>query len=339
MASTIVILCFVAATCYILRWIFLYFRGGQDKIEGITNKYVLITGSGSGFGKEIAVELDQLGFRVIATCRTKTGEDSVRAVCSDRVKTYCMDVTDANQVQEVYESIKKEIPADEGLWGLVNNAGKLTVGMVEWQPLDSFKSIADVNLWGMIFVTQTFLPLVKKARGRIVNMGSILGRIALPYLHAYTISKYGVAAFSDALRREIHSWGVHVSIIEAGAHKTKLVSGDLLAEQLQSQWNGLSEQLKQEYGGDEGLQRGLKKMKLFDTVTSARTDKVVSSVVHALTSRNPRTHYVIGLDAKVMVWLAMMPSCITDFLFRIMAVINPGPGPRRNVSHEFTNSS
>lgn len=63
-----------------------------------------------------------------------------------------------------------------GLWGLVNNAGKLKVGMVEWQSMDSFKSIADVNLWGMILVTQTFLPLVKKARGRLINMGSILGK-------------------------------------------------------------------------------------------------------------------------------------------------------------------
>ena len=114
MASTIVILCFVAGTCYILRWIFLYFGGEHDKIEGVRNKYVLITGSGSGFGKEIAIHLDQLGFRVIATCRTKAGEDSVRAVCSNRVKTFCMDVTDINQVQEVYENIKKEIPADEG---------------------------------------------------------------------------------------------------------------------------------------------------------------------------------------------------------------------------------
>lgn len=70
-------------------------------------------------------------------------------------------------------------------------------------------------------------------------------------------------------------------------------------------------------------------MKLFDAVTSSRTDKVVSSVVHALTSRNPRTHYVIGLDAKAMVLLAMMPACITDFLFRILAVIIPGPGPKR----------
>lgn len=126
MASTIVILCFVPATCYILRRIFLYFREGQDKIDGIRNKYVLITGSGSGFGKEIAVQLDQLGFRVFATCRTKAGEDSVRAVCSNRVKTYCMDVTDVSQVQEVYQSVKKEIPADEGIFViLISKLGTL----------------------------------------------------------------------------------------------------------------------------------------------------------------------------------------------------------------------
>lgn len=82
------------------------------------------------------------------------------------------------------------------------------------------------------------------------------GRIVLPYLSAYTISKYGVSAFSDALRREMFPWGVHVSIIEAGAHKTKLVSGDVLAEQWQSLWNGLSEEMKREYGGKEGLRRG-----------------------------------------------------------------------------------
>ena len=118
MESMVVTLCFVVAgvitTCYILKWFFLSLRGEQGNVEGITNKYVLITGCGSGFGKEFAMRLDQLGFRVIATCRTKSGEESVRAVCSNRVKTYCMDITDVKQVQEVYESIKNEIPADKG---------------------------------------------------------------------------------------------------------------------------------------------------------------------------------------------------------------------------------
>lgn len=72
---------------------------------------------------------------------------------------------------------------------------------------------------------------------------------------AYSISKYGVEAFSDALRREMRPWGVNVSIIEAGAHKTKLVSGDVLVNQWQSLWDGLNEELKEEYG-QEGLQKG-----------------------------------------------------------------------------------
>ena len=118
MASIMTALCLVvmsvAATYYILKWVFLYFRGDEGEIGGRANKNVLITGCGSGFGKEIALRLDQLGFRVIATCRTKAGEESVRAICSDRVKTYCMDVTNVRQVHEVFESIKNEIPVNKG---------------------------------------------------------------------------------------------------------------------------------------------------------------------------------------------------------------------------------
>ena len=90
------------------------FCGQKNTVEDITNKYVLITGCTSGFGKEIAMRLDQLGFRVFATCRTKEGQDSLRGVCSDRVKAYVMDVTDRGQVQEVFEMIKREIPDDKG---------------------------------------------------------------------------------------------------------------------------------------------------------------------------------------------------------------------------------
>lgn len=200
--------------------------------------------------------------------------------------------------------------------------------MIEWQPLESFKEIVDVNLWGMMYVTKTFLPLIKRARGRVLNVGSILGRITLPYMTAYAISKYGVEAFSDALRRETRPWGVNVSIIEAGAHKTKLVSGDVLINQWQSMWDGLSEEMKQEYG-QEGLQKGLVSLKLFDSVASPHIHKVVNSVVHALTSRNPQTRYVIGLDAKALVCLSMLPAGITDFLFRIMA-LSPEPRLKKN---------
>lgn len=114
MASAVVILCLIAAIFYLLRRLFVNCCGQKDTAEGITNKYVLITGCRSGFGKEIAMRLDQLGFRVFATCRTKEGEDSLREVCSDNVKTFVMDVTDRGQVQEVFEKIKREISDDKG---------------------------------------------------------------------------------------------------------------------------------------------------------------------------------------------------------------------------------
>ncbi|KAK2572206.1 Short-chain dehydrogenase/reductase family 9C member 7 [Acropora cervicornis] len=272
---------------YFLWKLFSFFRRGENRIRDLSGKYVLITGCGSGFGKEITQRLDHLGFRVLATCRTQEGVESVRQVCSEKIKTYVMDVTDKINVQE---------------------------------------GIADVNLWGTILVTQTFLPLVKKARGRVINMGSILGRIVMPYLPAYSISKYGVAAFSDALRREMFPWGVRVSIIEAGAHRTKLLSGDILAKQWESQWNQLSDELKQEYG-QEGLQKGLNSLKFLHGVSSPNTGNVVSSVIHALTSRDPQSHYLVGLDAKALAWLAIIPTRLTDFLMNITRFT---PGPRES---------
>ncbi|XP_029191633.2 short-chain dehydrogenase/reductase family 9C member 7-like [Acropora millepora] len=314
---------FLSGIFYFLWKLFSFFRRGESRIRDVSGKYVLITGCGSGFGKEITQRLDHLGFRVLATCRTQEGVESVTQVCSEKIKTYVMDVTDTKNVQEVFEKIKNEILGEEGLWGLINNAGKLEVGMVDWQSLESFKGIADVNLWGTILVTQTFLPLVKKARGRVINMGSILGRIVMPYLPAYSISKYGVAAFSDALRREMLPWGVRVSIIEAGAHRTKLLSGDILAKQWESQWNQLTDELKQEYG-QEGLKKGLNSLKFLHGVSSPNTGNVVSSVIHALTSRDPQSHYLIGLDAKALAWLAIIPTRLTDFLLNITR-FTPGP--------------
>ena len=89
----------------------------------------------------------------------------------------------------------------QGLWGVVNNAGKFgPLGRVEWISLPDYKPLIDVNLFGVVDVTTTFLPLVKKTRGRIVNTSSVLGRISLEFMIPYDISKYGVEALTDSLR-------------------------------------------------------------------------------------------------------------------------------------------
>ncbi|KAJ7365626.1 Retinol dehydrogenase 5 [Desmophyllum pertusum] len=144
-----------------------------------------------------------MGVCVLAACLTKQGERELKSVTSDKLKTFQMDVTDSQQIEDVHEQVKNMLPSGHGLWGLVNNAGIAIFGPVEWTPLDHIKRIADVNLWGVIDVTKTFLPLVKKSQGRVVNLSSLAGRLSYAHWSAYCISKHGVEAFSDALRREM----------------------------------------------------------------------------------------------------------------------------------------
>ncbi|NXK18687.1 BDH protein, partial [Thinocorus orbignyianus] len=101
-----------------------------------------------------------------------------------------------------------------GLWGLVNNAGVSTFGEVEFASLDNYKNVAEINLWGTVRVTKAFLPLIRRAKGRVVNITSMLGRMVSPSRSCYCISKFGVAAFSDCLRQEMYRWGVRVILIE-----------------------------------------------------------------------------------------------------------------------------
>ncbi|XP_015759500.1 PREDICTED: dehydrogenase/reductase SDR family member 9-like isoform X1 [Acropora digitifera] len=145
----------------------------KPKID-IKGKYVLITGCDTGFGRATAIELDRMGAYVLATCLTNEGEKSLKSVTSDKLKTFQMDVTNSKHIKHVYEEIKKETSLD-GLWGVVNNAGILCLSPIEWMPLDDFKRTADVNIWGMIDVTKTFLPLLKRSKGRVVNLSSSAG--------------------------------------------------------------------------------------------------------------------------------------------------------------------
>ncbi|ROT62769.1 putative D-beta-hydroxybutyrate dehydrogenase, mitochondrial-like [Penaeus vannamei] len=135
-------------------------------------KAVLITGCDSGFGFATALFLDQM-----------------------------MDVTQQEQIDNALSSVRSLLPPGEVLWGLVNNAGVSQYGAVEWVSMDDYRSICEVNLFGTIAVTKAFLPLIRSAKGRVVNVGSVRGRMTSPLGAAYEVSKYGVEAFSDVLRR------------------------------------------------------------------------------------------------------------------------------------------
>jgi len=201
------------------------------------------------------------------------------------------------------------------LWGVVNNAGVARLGLIEWMPFDEFKQVADVNLWGLIDVTKTFLPLVKKAEGRVVNFSSMLGQLSVPTSCAYCITKYGVEAFSDALRREMSPWNVRVSIIEPGSFKTGLMDGNRAERIFRGHWESLSEEIREDYS-EEYVERLIKIFHKGLDMCSGHTYKVVNAVVDALMSNNPQTRYQVGLDSKLVTFMALLPSSGPDMVLQ-----------------------
>ncbi|XP_031565934.1 retinol dehydrogenase 7-like [Actinia tenebrosa] len=284
-----------------------------QKVKNISKKFVLITGCDKGFGRLAAIELDLLGFQIIATCLTTQGKDDLERVCSQRTKVFLLDVTKTKQIKEVYSEVNRFIPKDVGLWALINNAGIFIPGPVEWQPLDAFKRTADVNLWGVIDMTKTFLPLVRKAQGRIVNLSSIAGRMPFTYMSAYCITKFGVETFSDVLRREVKPFGVKVILIEPSGYKTPLMNEEYMKISWNKEWEDLSDEAKDVYD-DEYRGKAFKALRNTFSTASDDIGMVVKALEVAVTSKAPRDRYLVGLTASVLAFIAFLPSAIVDTL-------------------------
>ena len=134
------------------------------------------------------------------------------------------------------------------LWAVVNNAGIGYPGPIEWMTVEEMKRVVNINLWGMVSVCKTFLPLLKKTKGRIVNVASTSGRLASPVAAAYCISKFGVEAFSDSLRNEMRHFRVTVHVIEPGMFKTNITRLEKNCWYLQRLWENLDTDTKECYG-------------------------------------------------------------------------------------------
>uniref|UniRef100_A0A4X2KZ48 Retinol dehydrogenase 16 n=2 Tax=Vombatus ursinus TaxID=29139 RepID=A0A4X2KZ48_VOMUR len=179
---------------YLFRW-----HRERQVVSNLGDKYVFITGCDSGFGNLLAKQLDFRGMRVLAACLTEKGAEQLRHGTSDRVETVILDVTKTESITAAARWVKEHV-GNKGLWGLVNNAGVIYPDVcTELMDKQDLIKTLDVNLIGLIEVTLNMLPMLKQDRGRIVNVSSIMGRIAF-YSVPYCCSKYGVEAFSDCLR-------------------------------------------------------------------------------------------------------------------------------------------
>ncbi|HEV2125399.1 MAG TPA: SDR family NAD(P)-dependent oxidoreductase, partial [Chloroflexota bacterium] len=182
---------------------------------------VVITGASTGIGHACALHLDALGFRVFAGVRREADGDSLRRQASDRLTPLILDVTDEATIEAASEHVHQAM-GDAGVSGLVNNAGIAIGGPLELIQLDDLRRQLEVNVIGQVAVTQAFLPLLRHGRGRIVNMGSISGRVAGPFVGPYAASKFAMEALTDSLRLELRPWGVHVAIVEPGVIATPI---------------------------------------------------------------------------------------------------------------------
>ncbi|KAM3932627.1 D-beta-hydroxybutyrate dehydrogenase, mitochondrial-like [Leptodactylus fuscus] len=286
-------------------------------------KAVLITGCDSGFGLALAKHLHKLGFTVFAGCllKDKNGEGAqeLESFHSNRMKVLQLNVCSEEEVTQAVEFVKKNLEnPDTGLWGLVNNAGTSTFGEVEFTSLDTYKEIAEVNLWGTIRVTKAFLPLVRQSKGRVVCMASMLGRMAVPSRSSYCISKYGVEAFSDCLRREMYRWGVKVIIIEPGnfVAATGIFTKEGVERRGQDMWEQASETVRDDYGKAYFCHQ-VARMKAFVTSGTKDTTPVVNVITDALTSKYPYTRYN-PMDTYYWIKVQIMthlPAAITDNIY------------------------
>ncbi|XP_008117223.2 retinol dehydrogenase 5 isoform X2 [Anolis carolinensis] len=302
------------------------------KEKNLSGKYVFITGCDSGFGRALAKHLDRNGFRIIAACLSEKGCQELMASTSQSLKTVLLNLTDPSSIDDAVKFVRKETE-DIGLYGLVNNAGRsMPMAPTDWMQLEDFRTTLDVNLMGLIGVTLKLLPLLKKSRGRIVNVSSVLGRLAC-IGGGYCVSKCGVEAFSDSLRRDMHHFGVQVSIIEPGFFKTGVTHLESIERELFRLWNQLTPEVRDSYG-EKYFIKYLRMQRLsMNKLCDADLSKVTRCMEHALIAKYPRTRYGVGWDAKLL-WLPLSyaPTFLSDMMLRMLL---PLPRDGKNQASRF----
>jgi len=270
---------------------------------------VLLTGASRGIGEACALRLDELGFAVCAGVRRAADGEALRRKGSPGLTPVILDVADAASIASAAAAVAG-IVGEAGLAGLVNNAGISIAGPLEFLSLGQLRDQFEVNVIGLVAVTQAFLPLVRQGSGRIVNMASMEGRVAMPFVGPYCASKFAVEALTNSLRMELESWSIPVSVIEPGIVATSLMERSL--EAAEEAGKELPERAHELYDPAIAAAREAADRLGRHTVP---VELVVRAVVHALTARKPKARYVVGQDARFMEFLSrLLPDRLCNWI-------------------------
>jgi NAD(P)-dependent dehydrogenase (short-subunit alcohol dehydrogenase family) len=270
----------------------------------------VITGASTGIGRGVALRLDREGWRVFAGVRKAQDGERLAAEAGPRLVPLILDVTDAGNIATAASTVAEALGPGAGLNGLVNNAGIAISGPVEFVPIDDWRRQLEVNVIGQVAVTQAFLPLLRSAKGRIVNIGSIGGRSSTPFVGPYAASKYALEGINDALRRELRKWGMWVAIVEPGAIATPIWEKG--RAEARAALDALPAAGRELYGRDlENVERTVERV----AASGLPPEQVADAILHALTASRPRARYLIGREAKARVLAeALLPVRAFDFV-------------------------
>ena len=276
--------------------------------DGTGTRTVVVTGASTGIGEACALRLDEAGWRVFAGVRKPADAERLKQEASERLTPITLDVTDQAQIEAAAKTVSDAV-GEGGLQGLVNNAGISINGPLEFLTSDDLRKQLEVNVIGQVAMTQAFLPLIRKGHGRIVNIGSIAGKMSTPFLAPYCASKHAMEAISDALRQELRPWGIHVALVEPGSIKTEIWDKGLRdADDFQK---NAPEEALQLYGkAFNALRDAAEKF----GAAGIPADRVAKPVEHALTSGRPRTRYIVGFDATMQSIIRRVPDRLRDRL-------------------------
>jgi NAD(P)-dependent dehydrogenase (short-subunit alcohol dehydrogenase family) len=270
----------------------------------------LVTGASKGIGEACATRLARRGWRVFAGFRDPADGERMEA---QGLVPVPLDVTDAGQIADAARTVEAAT-GEHGLDGVVNNAGIALAGPLEFLPIDRLRQQLEVNVVGQLAVTCALLPALRRARGRVVFIGSISGRSALPFTGAYAASKFALEAIADSLRVELMPWELRVAIVEPGVIATPIWETSL----------GFSEGLLAEMPPEAMKYYGAKMPGLRKRALRGKDgrdpDDVARAVEHALTARRPRLRYVVGTDARLRLAFQRLPARLRDRI--ISAAVN-----------------
>lgn len=248
---------------------------------------VLITGTSSGLGRAAALTLDKQGYRVFAGVRTEKDAESLKHDASGNLTPIILDITKAEQIQSALDFVSLATD-DEGLFALVNNAVAVVHGPLECVPIEDVRWLFEVNVTGYIAVTQAFLPLLRKAKGRIINISAVGGRVATPYFGHLSASKFALESLTDCWRMELRSSQIEVLSILAGSFNTEV--HEKVEASYQKTLANMSPEAKAIYGKNQRIH---KELTIEGNRNGMPSEKVVEAILEALEARKPKRQYFV----------------------------------------------